>query len=171
MPQSPVDLVKVFRVLAEHNVDYVLIGGQAAALHGSTVPTRDSDILTRDAPDNLERLAGALNELNASSDLASSASVEELWGMNTRWDTSAGQIDVLVTARGPDGTTVNWSNIHERAERVSSRGVTVIVAGLDDLIRMKLAAGRPHDLEVVKELRAHQAGTTPPHRAPPEHDD
>ena len=36
--------------------------------------------------------------------------------MNTRWDTSAGQIDVLFTARGPDGTTVNWRNIHERAE-------------------------------------------------------
>ena len=50
MPESPVDLVKVFRVLAEHDADDVLIGGQAAALHGSSVPTRDSDILAREAP-------------------------------------------------------------------------------------------------------------------------
>ena len=38
----------LFTILDEHGVDYVLIGGLAAVLHGSTAMTNDADIL----PDN-----------------------------------------------------------------------------------------------------------------------
>lgn len=51
--------------LNRHGVAYVLIGGLAATLHGSTVRTGDADICPSTARDNLERLAAALAELGA----------------------------------------------------------------------------------------------------------
>lgn len=138
--------------LAAHQVDYVLIGGQAARLYGSSMTTNDIDIVARDMPDNMARLADALNQLGAHSELADSASVDELWGMNTRWETSAGPIDVLVTAKGLGGSTHNWRSLSPRIETLKSDGVLVYVTALDDLIAMKLGAQRPRDLQVAEEL-------------------
>ena len=51
--------------LERHGVRYVLIGGLAATLHGSPLRTGDADICpARDAA-NLERLAQALQEIDA----------------------------------------------------------------------------------------------------------
>ncbi len=146
------DLVRILRTLADHDVDYILIGGQAALLYGATLPTRDTDILTRDQPDNLERLAAALIDLDAVSDMDELPSVEALWGMNTRWEGPAGRLDVLVAVKGPDNTTINWNHVNERAKHVHSRGVTVTVIAYDDLIQMKFATDRPRDRTVLREL-------------------
>lgn len=146
------DLLAVLRSLDRHGVDYVLIGGMAAMLHGSTVGTQDIDIMARDAVDNMERLAAALNDLAATCDVAESASVDELWGLNSRWDTAAGRVDVLVSAAGPHQQTRNWRSLAPGAETVTVRGLTVHVVAFEDLIELKLAAGRPHDLAVVREL-------------------
>lgn len=56
---------QVVRILDEHGVDYVLIGGYAAQLHGATRPTTDMDITPDTALDNLGRLASALRSLGA----------------------------------------------------------------------------------------------------------
>ena len=55
----------LFTVLDEHGVDYVLIGGLAAVLHGSTAMTNDADILPDNDAHNIERLGVALGELEA----------------------------------------------------------------------------------------------------------
>lgn len=51
--------------LNRHQVDYVLAGGMAALVYWATLPTEDLDILASDMDDKMERLATALNELNA----------------------------------------------------------------------------------------------------------
>src|SRR3989304_4999726 len=51
--------------LARHHVDYVLIGGLAATLHGSPLTTGDADICPDPTPDNLVRLVAALRGLAA----------------------------------------------------------------------------------------------------------
>lgn len=56
------DPTSILRVLARHGVDYVLIGGYAAFLHGSSVPTVDIDITPDQKDDNLKALAAALKE-------------------------------------------------------------------------------------------------------------
>ena len=56
---APLDPACIFAVLAEHHVDYVLIGGLAAVLHGSTAMTNDADIVPSRADDNGERLSAA----------------------------------------------------------------------------------------------------------------
>jgi hypothetical protein len=56
---------EILAVLDRHGVAYVLIGGYAALLHGSTLPTTDLDITPRRDRDNLTKLVAALDELDA----------------------------------------------------------------------------------------------------------
>lgn len=60
-----VDPIRLLRVLEDHEVRYVLIGGQAAIVHGSPLTTEDVDITPRVDAENLDRLAAALTELDA----------------------------------------------------------------------------------------------------------
>ena len=59
------DPVRICSILNEERVDYVVVGGFAAVVRGSSLPTRDIDIVPSRAPDNLERLAHVLRRLNA----------------------------------------------------------------------------------------------------------
>lgn len=62
---SPLDADELFAYLDRHGVRYVLIGGLAAVLHGSPLLTSDADICPARDPDNLIRLAAALDDLDA----------------------------------------------------------------------------------------------------------
>ncbi len=56
---------RICEVLNDEDVDFVLIGGLAAVLHGSPLPTIDVDLVPERSDENLERLATALNRLGA----------------------------------------------------------------------------------------------------------
>lgn len=56
---------RILRALAEHKVDYVLIGGLAVQTHGHVRTTNDADLIPAPDPANLERLAAALRSLDA----------------------------------------------------------------------------------------------------------
>ena len=53
---------EMLRALERHRVRYVVIGGVGATLHGSPVPTRDTDICPARDDVNLESLAMSLRE-------------------------------------------------------------------------------------------------------------
>lgn len=72
--------------------------------------------------------------------------------------TSAGQLHVLNRARDAPP----YGELAARAVRLPIAGVDVLVAGLDDLIAMKLASARPKDLQDVADVTAHEAGEYPP---------
>ena len=59
------DPVEICAVLAEEGVEFVVLGGFAAVVHGSPLPTEDIDIVPSRTDDNLERLARALRRLDA----------------------------------------------------------------------------------------------------------
>ena len=64
--------------------------------------------------------------------------------------TDAGWIDIMAT---PSGTT-GYEDLARTAEAFELFGYRVLVAAVDDLIRMKRAAGRTKDLLAVEELGA-----------------
>ena len=66
------------------------------------------------------------------------------------FDTDFGAFDILGTPSGTDG----FDDLAKTAVRVELDGVTVLIASIDDLIRMKRAAGRPKDLLAIEELGA-----------------
>ena len=146
----------VVRLLARHEVRYVLIGGLAAITHGSSLVTVDVDIChARDRP-NLERLAAALREVHADlrgveaklSFRLDARTLER--GDSFTLTTDLGALDILGTPAGTDG----YDDLARTADALELFGHEVLVASVDDLIRMKRAAGRTKDLLAVEELAA-----------------
>jgi hypothetical protein len=147
---------EVIRLLGRHGVRYVLIGGLAAVTHGSPLVTQDVDIChARDAED-LARLARALAEVHAELRGAPRGLPFRLDGETLRrgdsftFTTDLGAIDILGTPAGTSG----YEDLARTADAYELFGQRVLVASLDDLIRMKRAAGRPKDLLALEELGA-----------------
>jgi len=146
----------ILGVLARHQVRFVVIGGVAASLQGSTTITNDFDICYSRDPDNLERLAAALAEVGATLRGAREPVAFRLdartlkAGLNFTFDTKYGPFDCLGEASG----SFDYEQLTTNADEMDLVGTKVPVASLDDLIRMKRAAGRNKDLIEVENLSA-----------------
>ncbi|MGH2652708.1 MAG: hypothetical protein ACRDHK_16035 [Actinomycetota bacterium] len=129
----------------DHGVRFVLIGGFAAAIRGSPVITGDVDICYARDDENLQRLAAALTELEAT-----------LWGAPSddpfrrdagslkagdpfTFATEGGPLDRIGTPPGTEG----FADLDASATDEDLDGLVVRVALVEDLIRMKRATGRP----------------------------
>ena len=143
-------------VLAAHHVDYVVIGGFAAIAHGSPRATRDLDIVAAPDNDNLARLLAALRDLEADRLLpdrpphpVTTADVATLaLGTTLHAATRAGALDVVGRPAGAPA----YEQLAAHAVAVPVGEHEVRVAGLDHLIAMKRAAGRPLDLQDIADL-------------------
>lgn len=140
--EIPLDAREILAALARHEVDYVLIGGMAVQAHGHVRTTQDADLFPAPGTVNTRRLTAALTELRArpaGSDQPAGA-VSLARGV-TALDTDAGGVDVHPSPPG----SAPYADVRSRALVLDVVGVRVAVAGLDDLIAMKRAAGRPID--------------------------
>lgn len=142
--------------LVAHGVDFVVVGGLAAVLHGSTRITQDVDVCYDSEPANLEVLGQALQDLDArllgiEADLPFVPDADTLRRTEMlTLATSAGKLDLL---RTPD-TAPPYPELRRRAETVSVGAFAVRIASTADLIAMKAAAGRPKNLGDIEELEA-----------------
>jgi hypothetical protein len=149
---------EIFAKLERHGVDYVAIGGIAANAHGSRRLTLDVDIIPEPATSNYERLAAALDELNAPKTAVDSGfrsldprdSFDLARADVLKLATEAGDLDVINSAPGAPP----YGDLRKRAIEVEVRGTRIRIASLDDLIAMKRAAGRPRDLRDIADLTA-----------------
>lgn len=147
------DASEIFRELARHGVEYVLIGGIAVQTHGHVRMTNDADLIPSPEPANLGRLADALSALGArvlnpghehDSISASMLPRATIWQFSTR----AGGIDVMHEV--PGGRS--FVELRKDALEVQLGDINIPVVGLEDLIRMKEARGRKIDLEDIAAL-------------------
>jgi hypothetical protein len=142
------------RVLVEHEVRFVVIGGLAARALGAPLITNDTDVCYERSHENLERLAAALRALNARlrgapADVPFQLDAETLGhGDHFTFTTDAGAFDILGTPSGSQG----YASLEATAVPAEIEGVQVLIAGLEDLVRMKRAAGRLKDLRALEEL-------------------
>ena len=149
MSREVFDPEAILRVLAEHGVEFVVVGGVAVQTHGYMRPTRDLDIIPRPDLVNLSRLGVALAELGSrlhrterpvditDPQILRRAALVPLV-------TTYGRLDVI-NIESTAGTPGRYSGLRERAIDVDLGAVEVAVVGLDDLIRMKKATGREQD--------------------------
>lgn len=148
--------------LAHHGVRHLLIGGVAMRCHGSAHITDDVDLYYGRDAENLARLTDALTPLHPRLRGVAEA-LPFRWdartlsaGLNFTLVTDVGNVDLLGEVPGADPFDTLW----QRSATVDLFGIAVRVASLDDLIRMKRAAGRTKDQLHLIELEALRALTT-----------
>lgn len=155
MPSAEFDPSPLLELLVRHAVDFVVVGGLAAAARGSARATFDLDVAYARDDQNLERLAEALHELGAKlrgapADVPFLLDAETLKrGSNFTFATRHGPLDIL----GDPAGAPPYRELRAAATPIDFRGITIRVAALDHMIAMKEAAGRPHDKAVAAELR------------------
>jgi hypothetical protein len=146
---------ELLRVLAGAGVEYILVGGVAAAAHGSARGTQDLDLVYRRTPENLSRLARALAPLKpylrgAPPGLPFRLDEPTLAaGLNFTLTTSLGWLNLLGEIAGGG----RYEDLFARTVTLHLSGVSCPVLDLPALIEAKTAAGRPKDLESIAELR------------------
>lgn len=150
------DVPALIERLAAGGVEFIVIGGVAAAVHGSAHITFDLDILYQRTPDNIQRLAAAIEPLQpylrgAPEGLPfrfDAATIAR--GLNFTLTTTLGAIDLLGEVAGGG----NYDALAMESETALIGGRTIRCVTLRRLIALKRAAGRPKDLIVLGELEA-----------------
>ena len=151
-----IDFEALIGSLTDAGVEFIVIGGFAATLHGSARVTRDLDIVYRRSDENQTRLARALAGLEPYL-RGAPPGLPFRWdgptirmGLNFTHTTKRGDLDVMGEVVG--GGTYDELVAHTVEDEVFGKRIKVV--DLPTLIRLKRAAGRPRDLEAIAELKA-----------------
>jgi predicted nucleotidyltransferase len=150
------DFKTVIRVLGEGSVDFIVIGGLAAVMHGAARLTFDVDIVYDRSPENIRRLVLALMPYHPYPRGAppglpfrwDAATIER--GLNFTLTSDIGDVDILGEIVGGG----NYEALLPRSVTKLVYGIECRCLGLEALVRVKRATGRPKDFEALAELEA-----------------
>jgi hypothetical protein len=142
--------------LVEAKVEFVLCGGLAALLQGSSILTRDVDVVCDMSNENISRLHDAIKDLHPfhrmtpqripfTSDQINLQTFQNIY-LSTDW----GQLDCLGDVKGIGG----FLECLKMSEPIEMAGFTMRTLTLDGILIAKRAMGRPRDLQAVFELEA-----------------
>jgi predicted nucleotidyltransferase len=145
---------ELLQVLANGGVEFIVIGGVAAAARGSARSTQDLDLVYSRSDENLRAMAACLAQhrpylRGAPPGLPFRLDFDTLSaGLNFTLVTDLGWIDLFGEVAGGG----RYEEILPHSTAIQVFGISCYVADLEMLIRMKKAAGRPKDFETVAEL-------------------
>ena len=150
------DLNRLIQRLCDTDIGFVIVGGFAAMLHGSSLLTRDLDVCAVLTAENVGKLRDTFRELHPFhrltpqklSFLDNPEPGVEVRNLYLRTD--IGPVDVLSSILGVG----DFERVYSQSAEIELFGHKCRVISLDDLIRAKEALGREKDLLAVKELRA-----------------
>ena len=149
------DVGELLRQLADAGVEFIVVGGAAAVIHGAPITTEDLDIVHRRTPENVSRLKTVLDQLDAR--------VRELANRRLPLQESAllGEGHVLLSTRvGPldclgmlaDGR--GFEELLPHTESIEEEGIEFRIVDLATLIDLKRKTGRAKDLLMLPVLVA-----------------
>ena len=150
------NLQKLLQFLVQSPLDFVLIGGFAAVLHGCNQTTRDIDLCLTLSPDQIQMLRETLKPLNPRHRMTRDKldflnHPADITGMkNLYLETDLGILDIVsqVEAIG------DFNDVLKNSTEIELFGGKCRLISIDDLIKSKTALGRHRDLVVVEELKA-----------------
>ncbi len=147
---------EALRQLLAKEIRFVLVGGLAAVVHGSSYITNDLDICYERTPENIRRVVSFLTSIHAKlrgapDDLPFILDEKTFsLGMNFTFKTDLGDLDLLGEMAGV-GT---FKETFRLSEPLDFLGMKMSVLSLEGLVKAKKSAGRPKDLAHLKELEA-----------------
>ncbi len=167
------DGAALLSALSKRGIRHVIVGGFAVIAHGVMRTTKDLDICPDPDPGNMKRLAALLTDAEAMQlgvgdegfepeemPLDPRRADDLAQGGNFRLKTIYGSLDIMQWLAGIDAEHA-YPALAADAVEGTVAGIPVRVASLDNLRRMKQAAGRPQDLEDLRKLDlAHGAGSS-----------
>ncbi|WP_069133545.1 DUF6036 family nucleotidyltransferase [Rhodohalobacter halophilus] len=141
------DFKEFIKLLHDHNVQYLIVGGYAFAIHAEPRFTKDLDVFIRSDHHNASKLMGVLKDFGFGSldlklnDFTESDQVIQLGYAPLR-------IDILTGISGIEFDDA-WKN------KVVGQydGQETYFIGKDDLRKNKLASGRPSDIVDAEKLK------------------
>ena len=151
-----IDFPGLLRALVDSRVQFIIVGGAAATAHGAARLTQDLDVVYSRHPENLANLVRALGPhepylRGAPPDLPFTLDVETLQhGLNFTLTSKLGDIDLLGEIVGGGG----YEQLTSDSIEIELFGVHCLCLGLEKLIQVKRAAGRPKDFEALAELES-----------------
>lgn len=138
----------------ENNIEFIIVGGFAAAAYGSSFVTHELDICSVLTPENVDKLRKTLSDVNPIHRIAqnkpsfldtpkSNEGIKNLY-----LQTDIGVLDILSSITGVG----DYDVLKKSCIEIKIYGYSCKLISIEDLIKAKLALKRPKDLEVVKEL-------------------
>ena len=140
------DLKEFLRLLVEHEVEFMLVGAHAVAVHWYPRNTEDIDLWIRRSEENATRILAALDTFGFGS---LNLSVTDLMDPNAviQIGRAPNRIDLLTFLTGLD-----FDECAKRSCAAVYEGIPLRVIGLDDLLINKRATGRDKDLLDIKQI-------------------
>lgn len=151
-----VQLNRLIERLCDAGIDFVIVGGFAGVLHGSTLVTRDLDVCVPLNGDNVLRLREVFRDLQprhrfSSPKLSFLDTPEPGVALNNLYlETEFGPIDLLGSIKGVG----DFEHVRAASIEIELFGRRCRVISAEALIQAKEAMGRDKDLFAAKELRA-----------------
>jgi hypothetical protein len=145
---------KILEVLNKHEVEYIVVGGVAAVIHGAPMTTFDLDALVRINDLNADRLVNALSELEARfrehRQTINPTKADIMAGGHLLLMTCAGPLDVL----GFIGDQQRFEELVGASSEIQMAMGSLRLLDLDELIKQKKRMNRPKDRAAVELLEA-----------------
>jgi hypothetical protein len=154
------NFLEILNQLCDHHVEFVIVGGVAAALHGGSRVTYDLHIVPRVTQPSWTavvdllwslgarpRIPEPLERIRDAEQVGRWQDEKGMLALNFRTLDGAVEVDLLVSESG------RFDDLSSRAVPVTLEHRTFLVASIDDLISMKRRAGRAQDLLDVAELQ------------------
>jgi len=148
-------LFSTLRSLSEGGVQFILVGGLAAVLHGAPIQTYDIDLVYSQEPGNRERLLAVLQSLDALFRIQPErrlrpAASHLAGGGHLNLLTRYGPLDLL----GTIGRNLNFGDlVSHSAEMKIGEGIVIRVLDLETIISLKEELGGEKDLAMLPLLR------------------
>jgi predicted nucleotidyltransferase len=146
MPDAPAELDELLAVLVDGGVEFILVGGAAALIHGAPITTQDVDIVHRRDPANVARLLTVLERLDAFIlDLARRRLRPTAQGLEAGGQilltTRVGRLDALGMLHDGRG----YDELITHTDVVDFDGHELRIIDLETLIEIKSSTGRAKD--------------------------
>jgi len=154
-------MFELIKTLADAEVDYVVVGGLAVALHGYQRVTMDVDVALAMDPENLRRFIDCAKVAGLRPLIPVEMDALAQPGLIEQWHSEKGML--AFSLRGPDvlatvldvliEPVIPFSELRREATLIGVGSLKVPIASIEHLIAMKTGTGRSKDAIDIEELR------------------